>query len=128
VPMPRPRVYGGRAISIASPKARAWKGAVLAAAKETAAACGWTPSHRPLRLELTFVYARPKKHLDKDGMVKDKYHDAHVIARPDIDNLAKLVMDAMNDVIYMDDCQVVYLSATKQYAAENALHAKITEL
>lgn len=33
--------------------------------------------------------------------------------RSDIDNFAKTFLDAMNGVVYVDDCQVVHLEVTK---------------
>lgn len=33
----------------------------------------------------------------------------------DVDNLAKLILDALNDVAYHDDSQVVHLTTTKQF-------------
>lgn len=128
VPLPRPRVFKGRAVSITSTKARAWKGAVRAEAEQAAAASGWIPSHRPLRLSLVFVYKRPKKHFDSKGLVLERYAHAYMTARPDIDNLAKMIMDAVNDVLYVDDSQVIYLTATKQYGAEDGVHVTLQEI
>lgn len=39
------------------------------------------------------------------------------ISRPDIDNLAKLVLDAANGVLWVDDSQIVSLTLTKSYKA-----------
>ena len=36
--------------------------------------------------------------------------------RPDLDNLNKSVMDALNGIVYRDDCQVVTLNSKKVYA------------
>ena len=38
--------------------------------------------------------------------------------KPDCDNLAKTVLDALNGVLWLDDAQVVDLSVSKRYAAE----------
>ena len=38
-------------------------------------------------------------------------------AKPDCDNLAKAVLDALNGVLWQDDSQVVELSVSKWYAA-----------
>ena len=38
--------------------------------------------------------------------------------KPDVDNLAKAVMDALNDVAWVDDSQVVRVSIYKEYAKE----------
>lgn len=46
--------------------------------------------------------SRPKKVLSEPDVYK-----------PDVDNIAKLVMDALNGVAYVDDCQVRELRVTK---------------
>ena len=40
--------------------------------------------------------------------------------RPDIDNLAKFIMDGMNGLVYADDCQVVKLVAYKLVDCEGS--------
>ena len=40
------------------------------------------------------------------------------LKKPDVDNLAKAVMDALNDVAWVDDSQVVRVSIYKEYAKE----------
>jgi len=37
------------------------------------------------------------------------------IKKPDIDNIAKCFLDAMNDIVYKDDTQVLTLHVTKVY-------------
>ena len=39
----------------------------------------------------------------------------HNIKKPDVDNIAKLIMDALEGVIYERDAQVISLLVTKQY-------------
>lgn len=38
------------------------------------------------------------------------------VPRPDIDNLCKSVMDALNGILYEDDSQIISLQATKKWA------------
>ena len=38
--------------------------------------------------------------------------------KPDVDNLSKTILDALNGVLWRDDAQVVDLHVTKRYAAE----------
>ena len=104
------------------------EGAVRAEAEQAAAASGWTPSHRPLRLSLVFVYKKAQEALRFQGLVLERYAHAYMTARPDIDNLAKMIMDAINDVLYVDDSQVIYLTATKQYGAEDGVHVTLQEI
>ncbi len=56
----------------------------------------------PIKLELCFILKRNVK-------ATELYHQK----RPDIDNLSKLVMDALNGVAYDDDKLVVELCAYK---------------
>tara|TARA_R110000822_G_scaffold157181_6_gene296942 strand:+ start:782 stop:1177 length:396 start_codon:yes stop_codon:yes gene_type:complete len=39
-------------------------------------------------------------------------------SKPDIDNIAKLVLDSINGVCYEDDAQIILLSVTKVFAQE----------
>lgn len=39
--------------------------------------------------------------------------------KPDIDNVQKAILDALNGVVYLDDKQVVLTIAVKRYVAEN---------
>jgi Holliday junction resolvase RusA-like endonuclease len=48
-------------------------------------------------------------------------------ARPDVDNIAKTVLDGMNGVIYADDAQVTYLKVTKKYAEEGMVTVWLSE-
>ena len=38
--------------------------------------------------------------------------------KPDVDNVAKIVMDSLNELAYLDDRQVNFLSIRKQYCNE----------
>ena len=38
------------------------------------------------------------------------------IKRPDADNIAKIVLDALNGIAYKDDSQIVDLSVPKRYS------------
>ncbi len=60
----------------------------------------------PLAMELVFHFKRPKN-------VKKDVH--HCIGRSDVDNFAKSVMDALHDIFYKNDNQIVLLKASKDY-------------
>jgi Holliday junction resolvase RusA-like endonuclease len=59
-----------------------------------------------LRLRLLFELPRPKS-LPRRVV--------HHVKRPDVDNLAKAVKDAIRSVVYQDDSQVVELEVRKVY-------------
>ena len=48
-------------------------------------------------------------------------------ARPDVDNIAKTVLDGMNEVVYVDDAQVTYLKVSKKYSEEGSVTVWISE-
>ena len=54
-------------------------------------------------LNVIFQYQRPKKAPE------------HKTGRPDLDNLIKGVMDALNGILWLDDAQVVRIHAGKEY-------------
>ena len=111
-PKAQPRVRAfrrGRHASVYTPdSADKWKAAVRAAVLEQAS--GATLFAGPVSLRLEFVLRRPKRL--KGTLVPHA-------AMPDIDNLAKAVMDAMGDCdVWADDAQVAELHVWKQYADE----------
>ncbi len=47
--------------------------------------------------------------------------------KPDVDNCAKSILDALNGIAYKDDSQVIRLSVCKRYASEAHVDVKIQE-
>lgn len=47
--------------------------------------------------------------------------------KPDIDNLVKAVLDALNDVAWEDDSQIVRVAAEKEYSEDPHVYIRITE-
>lgn len=48
--------------------------------------------------------------------------------KPDIDNITKVVLDALNKVAYEDDTQIVEVASIKRWATEDKLVVVIDEL
>ena len=113
VPQPRPRVStrGGfaRAYVPKTHSVHAYRQAVAVMAK----AAGLTATSEPLNVVIDAVFVRPKSHLCKAGVKPD----APRLPRPDVDNLAKSVLDALQDVIGDDTC-VSRLVVEKSYGQE----------
>ena len=61
-------------------------------------------------LEIPISWPRYKKKQAANGEILPS-------GKPDIDNLCKSVLDALNGVIFRDDAQIVKLCCTKQYDA-----------
>lgn len=47
--------------------------------------------------------------------------------KPDLDNIAKLILDSINNIVYKDDSQVTYLRINKQYSNANTTLVNIEE-
>lgn len=71
----------------------------------------------PVHIKLTFVMQRPKSHYGT-GRNENKLKVSAPIyhtTTPDCDNLAKLVMDALNGYMWVDDAQVTKVDVWKTY-------------
>ena len=121
VPQPRPRVStaGGFARAYV-PKTHAvhgYRAAIAAAAR----AAGVTKTGEPLNVVIDAVFSRPKSHMRKAGVKPD----APKLPRPDVDNVAKAVLDALQDVIG-DDTSVARLVVEKSYGIEGRTTVRIS--
>ena len=121
VPQPRPRVStaGGfaRAYVPAKHPVHAYRQAVAAAALWA----GLTKTGDPLNVVIDFVFRRPKSHMNKGGVKPT----APTLPRPDVDNLAKAVLDALKPVIG-DDTNVSRLVVEKSYGPEARTTVRIS--
>lgn len=120
---PRPRAFvrpgSGRAGVYDPGTAEGWKGAVAAACIDLEGAA----LHMPLSVALTFFMPRPKGHYRTNGTLKPSspvyMHDS----KPDADNLAKAVLDALTAIrAWLDDDQVCELMIRK-YWEQPGTHA-----
>ena len=121
VPQPRPRVStaGGFARAYV-PKQHAIHGyrqAVALAAK----AAGLKEATAPVSVIVDAVFARPKSHLNKGGVKPT----APRLPRPDVDNIGKAVLDALQEVIG-DDSNVSRLVVEKTYGTEGRTTVRVT--
>lgn len=73
----------------------------------------------PLVVSMIFAVQRPKR--PRPGF-------AFPVGRPDVDNYAKLVMDALNGILWADDAQIVLLSAAKVYAERPFIEIEVRSL
>ena len=66
--------------------------------------------HIHARFEIPKSWNKAKREMAERQLIHPK--------KPDIDNIAKTIMDGMNGVLYEDDSQVYEVVATKNYALE----------
>jgi Holliday junction resolvase RusA-like endonuclease len=71
----------------------------------------------PVSLTVYWFLPRPRSHYHTGKHAGELRPDApvHCATKPDIDNLEKLLTDAMNGVFYQDDAQIVRVIKDKLY-------------
>ena len=76
------------------------------------------PIEGPVELSLAFFFPRPKSHYGtgKNSELVKASAPVHHAQKPDIDNVIKSTLDAMNGILYEDDKQVIRLRAEKRWA------------
>ena len=129
VPQPRPRVYRtatGKSKAVNSRQSINYKRIVKYAALSEMNKQRLTMTDRPLAMCLTFVFTPPKSYTKKK-LEAVKSGELRYTKHKDLDNLAKSVMDALNNVVYKDDSQIVTLCANKEYGEEDCVLIRIEE-
>lgn len=86
-----------------------------------ARAAGVHRTDQPLSVVIDAEFVRPKSHLNKSGLKPG----SPKLPRPDVDNVAKAVLDALQDVIG-DDTSVQRLVVEKYYGAEARTTVRIS--
>lgn len=78
----------------------------------------------PLTVHIS-AYYEPPKSTSKKNYAKMIDNTILPTKKPDIDNIAKVVLDALNGIAYKDDTQVVNLNVIKRYSNEAYVQVKI---
>ena len=88
-------------------KLKPWRAAVRGAAMRAMQDSGqrMIDKEQPARLTLDFYFLKPP------SVKKRRF----MTVKPDLDKLVRSTMDALSEVIYADDSQVVILNVTKNY-------------
>ena len=126
---PRPKAFarvgkdGKAKASVYEPgTAYHWKQSIYVAARHAMLddVNGVYATQAPVALTMTFRFRRPKSHFGAKGF-KGQFADARHTQKPDLDNLAKAVMDALTDAgVWHDDAQVFHTVQTREWCAPNA--------
>jgi Holliday junction resolvase RusA-like endonuclease len=92
-------------------------------------ACGAFKWPREAFLEVTVIAYLPiPKGASKVMQARMEAHEVLPSRKPDVDNVAKVVLDALNGVAYHDDARVQRLNVSKYYAREPGLWVGIREV
>lgn len=71
-----------------------------------------------------FEVPKSTKKQDKILMLENKINP---IKKPDIDNIVKIILDAMNEIVFKDDTQITKLNVEKKYSETESVFVKIEE-
>lgn len=80
------------------------------------------PITHPVSINIEFFFEIPKSWTKKKKAAA-KWHTS----KPDVDNLCKSVLDALNGIAFKDDSQVCMIQAKKQYAQQSCVKIEIHE-
>ena len=75
---------------------------------------------KPIKMDIVFHMKRPASVPPR----KRKYPSV----RPDLDNLEKALIDAMQGIVFVDDSQIVTKTSSKVYGIEGRIEVKLREL
>lgn len=70
----------------------------------------------PVAVDITAFYPFPSSYTNKKH--EEIWGGARPMKKPDLDNIAKIILDALNHVAWQDDKQVVCMILTKKNYAE----------
>lgn len=117
----RTRLNNGRPFKDA--KTRGYQNLVRTVAK----AHGARPVTGPVRISITAHFAMPKR-LTRARRQAIEFGSDYPTKKPDIDNVVKAILDALNGLAFSDDAQVVVLSARKEWAVDASVHVCIHQI
>jgi Holliday junction resolvase RusA-like endonuclease len=87
---------------------------------------GRLPITGPVSLHV-IAHIKPPKSKSKKMQIAMQSDAIRPTGRPDIDNYVKAVADGCNSVVYVDDAQIVSLTAEKKYSDSPCLEVRIEE-
>lgn len=78
----------------------------------------------PLKAKIKAYYYIPKSYTKKKRLEIEKGL-ARPMKKPDLDNIAKIILDSLNGVAYIDDKQIVELEIKKYYSEQPRVEVEI---
>ena len=85
---------------------------------------------KPVFFFATFQFQHPNAHFinrDHSHPIREIHHNT-VVGTSDTDNLCKLIMDALNKIIYVDDISVIHISCYKMWHEDPTSEGSTTVL
>lgn len=109
-PVPKGRPQWARGRMVTPSRTRDAESLYARALREQVRSGGYVGPHgdEPLTVDVLFMMPSTKAHKEKE--------DSPHLKTPDVDNLAKLALDAANGILWEDDRQIWRLCIEKRYA------------
>lgn len=83
------------------------------------------PTEKPIKITIECIFTPPESMSNKK---KSELYGELYCKKPDIDNIAKSVLDGLNKIAYKDDNQVAILDVIKKYGTENKVIVELEEI
>lgn len=81
----------------------------------------------PVRVRIRVLQQIPKSWSNSKHLRAERGEIAPTSRNGDLDNIGKSILDALNGIVYMDDCQVTTLMLSKVYGADPYVVVTIEE-
>ncbi len=86
----------------------------------------YVPLENRVHVKIVAYLKIPKNMTKKDRKLVEE-GTLSPIKKPDIDNIVKIILDALNKIAFKDDNQITKLEIEKFYAEEEKVYVKIEE-
>lgn len=121
---PRFSTHGGFVKAYDPEKSRNYKAYVKLLASEAMQNIGLTLTELPLGVEIITDVGIPAS---KSKKFKEQALNGLQlpIKKPDVDNVAKIILDSISGIVYKDDKQIVKLTVSKKYSDTPKVEVKV---
>lgn len=82
------------------------------------------PTDKPIKVMINAYYKMPKSFSNKQKELV-KLGKLKPLKKPDVDNIAKSILDSLNEIAFIDDKQVVSALITKDYSQQPRVEVTI---
>lgn len=121
------RASSGRPVAFTPQKTRTYEALIRYEAQVVMTSTGSALLDGPVRLEVDAQFGIPRSATKKFAAAA-LVGTARPVKRPDLDNVVKAALDALNSVVFRDDAQVVEIVARKTYSAQPCLIVTVEAL
>ena len=84
------------------------------------------PTDKPIKARITAVFIIPKSYTKKQ--ITEITNKPVYVKKPDCDNIAKIILDSLNGIAYVDDNQVCDLVIKKCYGEQEKVIVELEEI